>query len=73
MPIAATGSETAFRLLHSSGEVILANRTAALARLAALPGARLFVHRRMTGGSNADVNHTARRSRAPMAEAPSGC
>ncbi len=32
-----------YRLLHSTGEVLIADRAQALARLARLPGAKLFV------------------------------
>lgn len=34
-----------YRLLHSSGEVFLKDRTQAVDRLASLPGAKLFVLR----------------------------
>jgi len=32
-----------FRLLHSSGDIVIADRDEALDRLTRLPGARLFV------------------------------
>jgi hypothetical protein len=35
--------EPVFRLLHSTGEALITDRSEALARLLALPGAKLFV------------------------------
>jgi hypothetical protein len=35
--------EHVFRLLHSTGEALITDRSEALARLLALPGAKLFV------------------------------
>ena len=32
-----------YRLLHSTGEILLADRSEAIARLQTLPGAKLFV------------------------------
>jgi hypothetical protein len=32
-----------FRLLHSTGDILIADRDEALARLLTLPGARLFI------------------------------
>lgn len=39
----ATRQPAYYRLLHSSGEVFLKDRTQAVDRLASLPGAKLFV------------------------------
>jgi len=38
-----TAYKPVFRLLHSSGDILLADRSEAIARLLALPGAKLFV------------------------------
>lgn len=38
-----TANRAVFRLLHSSGDVLIVDRHEALARLVALPGARLFI------------------------------
>lgn len=39
----ATRQPAYYRLLHSSGEVFLKDRSQAIDRLASLPGAKLFV------------------------------
>ena len=44
MPNPTTSTrQPVFRLLHSTGDVLIADRSEALARLLRLPGARLFV------------------------------
>jgi hypothetical protein len=42
-PSRRSGAQQRYRLLHSSGDVVIADRALALERLATLPGARLFV------------------------------
>lgn len=43
MPRTTSEQPVVFRLLHSSGDSLIADRGEALARLADLPGAKLFV------------------------------
>ncbi len=38
-----TARRPVFRLLHSTGDILIADRSEALARLLTLPGARLFI------------------------------
>jgi len=43
MPDAASTRRRVFRLLHSTGDFLIADRAEAIARLLTLPGAKLFV------------------------------
>ena len=43
MQPASTPSRRVFRLLHSTGDILVTDRSEALARLHHLPGAKLFI------------------------------
>ena len=43
MNAARTPSRPVFRLLHSTGDILITDRAEALARLHHLPGAKLFI------------------------------
>jgi hypothetical protein len=43
MQHASTPSRRVFRLLHSTGDILITDRSEALARLHHLPGAKLFI------------------------------